>query len=404
MFRHLLKPIWKRKGRNLLLSLEILLAFMVVFVIVAAGVRYYQLYHLPTGFSAESVWAIQTEQPDMDRMKNDALMYDGFKRGLQALPEVEQVAFANMSPYENSTWQTDYFLPDTNVSTTTDYMQVSDDFFDATRMSLLRGRWFSSADEGANEPPVVVNRRFAEAMFPGQDAVGKLIGDDEAGDKSGSVVRKLNRIVGVVDEFRSHGEFMIPTNVVLARFSPQSSRNGVSTIVLRVRPGTPRSFETELSRQLKLVRNDWSYRISPLTDMRQTMLREMIMPLIVLSVIAGFLLFMVAFGLFGVLWQHTTQRIPEIGLRRALGATAGSIYRQIVIEQLLLTSLAVAVGLVLLVQLPITGVLGENLSWPLFSLAALLSIVVMSLVSVLCALYPAWQASRLSPTQALHYE
>jgi putative ABC transport system permease protein len=55
-------------------------------------------------------------------------------------------------------------------------------------------------------------------------------------------------------------------------------------------------------------------------------------------VIAAFLLVMVAFGLFGVLWQNTTQRIPEIGLRRALGADAGSIYRQIIAEQMLLST------------------------------------------------------------------
>lgn len=404
MFRHLLKPIWKRKGRNLMLSLEILLAFVVVFAIAAASVRYYQLYHLPTGFSHESVWSVQMEQPDQAGVKHDALMYDKLKRSLLALPEVEQVAFVNMSPYSNSTWRTEYFLPGSEVGTTTDLMQVSDDFFATTQMTLQEGRWFSSTDEGANEPAVIVNRRFAEAMFPGQQAVGRSIGADESGAKPGTTVRKLNKIVGVVEDFRSHGEFMIPVNVILTRFSPQSSPDGVSVLMLKVRPGTSRAFETKLNAQLKLVRNDWSYRISPLSDMRKTMLRESVIPLIVVSVIAAFLLFMVAFGLFGVLWQHTTQRIPEIGLRRATGATAGNIYRQIIAEQLLLTSLAMLVGLVLLVQLPITRVFGENLSWPLFLAAAGMSMAIMALVSVLCALYPAWRASRLSPTEALHYE
>ena len=81
----------------------------------------------------------------------------------------------------------------------------------------------------------------------------------------------------------------------------------------------------------------------------------------------------------------------------------GSI-RQVVLEQVLLCLLPIAAALLLLVQLPITGALGESLSWPLFAGAALLGIVVMVLVSVLCALYPAWRASRLSPTEALHYE
>jgi putative ABC transport system permease protein len=105
-----------------------------------------------------------------------------------------------------------------------------------------------------------------------------------------------------------------------------------------------------------------------------------------------------------VLWQSTTRRIPEIGLRRAAGATAGNIYRQIIVEQLLLTSLAMAVGLILLVQLPITGALGESLSWPLFGGASVVAATVMVLVSAGCALYPAWRAARMSPTEALHYE
>jgi putative ABC transport system permease protein len=400
MFRHMLKPIWKRKGRNLMLSLEILLAFVVVFAIAAAGVRYYQLYHLTTGFSPDSVWSVQMEQPNKNGEKLDAQMYDKLKRSLQALPEVEQVAFVNMSPYSNSTWRTDYYLPGSGVATTSDLMQVSDDFFDTVDMSLLEGRWFSAADEGAANRPMIVNRRFAQAMFPGQSAVGKVISDGEPGKKDLETLK----IVGVVEDFRSHGEFMIPVNVALTRFSPQSSPQGVSELLLKVKPGTGRAFETKLNQQLKLVRNDWSYRISPLSDMRQTMMRLSVIPLIVVTVIAAFLLFMVAFGLFGVLWQHTTQRIPEIGLRRAIGATGGNIYRQIIVEQLLLTSLAIAVGLILLVQLPITNVLGENLSWPLFLAAALVSMSIMALVSVLCALYPAWRASRLSPTEALHYE
>jgi putative ABC transport system permease protein len=124
----------------------------------------------------------------------------------------------------------------------------------------------------------------------------------------------------------------------------------------------------------------------------------------VVSVIAAFMVAMVAFGLFGVLWQNTTRRIPEIGLRRAIGAGAADIYRQIIAEQLLLSSTAMVVGLVLLVQLPLTGAFGEGLGWGVFISAAGLSMGVIYLLSLLCALYPGWRASRLSPTEALHYE
>jgi putative ABC transport system permease protein len=123
-----------------------------------------------------------------------------------------------------------------------------------------------------------------------------------------------------------------------------------------------------------------------------------------MTVIAVFMLVMVAFGLFGVLWQNTTRRIPEIGLRRAIGARAGDIYRQIIAEQLLVCSVAMGVGLVLLVQLPLTGAFADTLNWPVFAGAAALSMFVIYLLSFICSLYPGWRASRLEPAAALHYE
>ena len=192
--------------------------------------------------------------------------------------------------------------------------------------------------------------------------------------------------------------------MMLPRWIPGVGKETANNIMLKLRPGTPRTFEPRLNARLKQVRADWNYIVTPLPDGRKSMLGTQMIPLTILSVIAAFLLVMVAFGLFGVLWQNTTQRIPEIGLRRALGASAGDIYRQIVAEQMLLSSGAMAVALVLLVQLPLTGVFGENLDWTVFFMASVLSAGVICLLSLLCSLYPGWRAARLSPTQALHYE
>jgi putative ABC transport system permease protein len=400
MFSHLLKPIWRRKSRNLMLSLEIGLAFVVVFAIAAAACRFYELYQQPIGFDYASVWTVDIQVSNATGIKNDRTTYDKLKRAVQALPEVESAAFAGYSPYENDTWESDYYLPERGASTSSNVLQVSDDFFSVMHVPLERGRLFSSADEGAAETPAVVDQRFAQAMFPGQDPLGKVFSDGKPGSKDS----KRLKITGIIADFRNHGEFMTPANFVISRFSALSTDDIPGTILIRVKPGTPRGFEARLNEQLKLVRNDWSFQISPMSDLRETMLKEVEIPLAVLTVIASFLLVMVGFGLFGVLWQNTTKRIPEIGLRRAIGAASVDIYWQIIAEQLLLTSLAMVVGLVLLVQLPITGVFGENLSWPLFGVAALVSVAIMALVSVLCALYPAWRASRLSPTQALQYE
>ena len=407
MIRHLMKPLWRQKGRNLLLSLEIALAFAVVFAIAATGLRYWQLYHQPVGFEWQDVWTVQLMMPDDDK-PDDTTLYGRYERALLELPEVESVAFAAYTPYENSEWNTEFEVADgSKRSVESNLMQVSDSFFDTMGMRIVEGRGFSAADEGAAHKPVLVNRRFAQEAFPGKSAIGQVVSPRQWGEAPGKEPQEQLKVVGVFDSFRNQGEFMAPKAFLFERFSPLAKGEGqppMRAMLLKVRPGTTRLFESELSRRLKLVKNDASYRIAPMRELRESMLRSSTTPLTVLAVIAGFLLAMVAFGLFGVLWQNTTRRIPELGLRRATGATTGDIARQIVLEQVLLSLLPIAAALLLLVQLPITGALGEALSWPLFAGAALLSIATMVLVSVACALYPAWRATRISPTEALHYE
>jgi putative ABC transport system permease protein len=401
MFRHLLKLTWKRKTRNLMLSLEILLAFAIVFAVAAFGLRYWQLYRMPTGFDASDVWAVSMVPADR-KAAVDSATYDVFRRGLRELPEVTQVSVGSFEPYAMSSMGHHWKTP-AGANVRSGMLDADDNFAAVLGLHLAEGRWFSPLDDGAPVLSVVLNRRMAEALFPGKPAVGQQFADAD------SEVKLSYKVVGVVDEYRAGGEFMTPENFAFVRFtgntgSPGANPRGADTLLLKLRPGTARSFESHLSRQLKLIRNDWRYEISPVSGTRKSLQKVQVTPLIILGVIGAFMLVMVAFGLFGALWQNTTQRIPEIGLRRAVGAGARDIYGQIVAEQLLLSSVAIVVGLVLLVQLPLTGALGESLNWTVFIAAAGLSMIVIYLLSLLCSLYPGWRASRLSPTEALHYE
>lgn len=397
MLRHLLKLTWKRKSRNLLLSLEILLAFAIVFGVAAFALRYWQLYREPVGFDGSDTWSV-TIGTGKDSATIPADTYDTLQRGLRALPEVHALGFAAYAPYTMSNWYTSIKSPQTGAEVETNILEAGDGFADAVGLTLVRGRWFLPSDEGAAVQPVVMDRRLAAAMFPGKEAL-----DQQFTHKEGKTMRTL-KVVGIIDGFRNQGPLVAAKKFVITRFAPLTDNSRVNVILVRVAPGTPRAFEAKLNRQLKLIRNDWSYEIAPLSAMRASLLKEHLVPLAIVGVIAAFMLAMVAFGLFGVLWQNTTRRIPEIGLRRAVGACAGDIYRQIVAEQLLISSFAMALGLVLLVQLPVTGALGEGLNWLVFLGAAGLSMAVIYLLSLLCSLYPGWRASRLSPTEALHYE
>jgi putative ABC transport system permease protein len=393
MFRHLLTLTWKRKSRNLMLSLEILLAFAVVFAVAAASIVALRLYQVPIGFEHQDVWSVDINSGHED-LNVHPLLYDRFKRAVEEMPEVEKAAFSTSTPFTMHSWTSQVQSPATGAAVNTDLIIVSDDFFNVAGMKIAQGRWFSEIDNGAAVIPVIINRTLARELFKDGSGVGK---EFERGDS------KL-KVVGVVDQYRGRGELALPASYVILRSTPGKDQFGLNTLLIRLKPGTARSFETKLQRKLMQVRNDWAYKISPLRDLRSTMLKGVLTPLAVFAVVAAFMLVMVAFGLFGVLWQNTTRRIPEIGLRRAIGASASSIYRQIIAEQMLLSTVAMIAGLVLLIQLPLTGALSIVLDWHVFIAASAVSMLVIYLISLLCALYPGWRASRLSPTEALHYE
>lgn len=404
MLRHLLRQFWHRKFRNILLSAEILLAFLLVFAVLAMTLRYLQLAQMPLGFSYQDVWTVEVLARDKRVVGNDPVFYEKLRRGLSALPEVEHLTFVSSAPYTPYSWRTNFFLPDSAATQQVYSLAAGDYVFDTLDMKLLAGRWYSEVDEGQAERAIVITAQTARNLFPNYTSLEKVIGTVVSDDSSDLEKRRRLKIVGVVSDFRLHGELEAPENFAFIRFSPLSSERGVAVLLLKLRPGTPRSFEAKLNQQLRMIQGNSSSRIETLSDLRQTTLMEDITPLIAGAVIAVFMLLMVAFGLFGVLWQNTSRRIPELGLRRAVGATSGSIYRQILSEQIILTSSALILGLLILVQLPLTGVFGEDLDWSVFGLASVLAMTVIYSITVICALYPAWSASRLSPTQALHYE
>lgn len=111
---------------------------------------------------------------------------------------------------------------------------------------------------------------------------------------------------------------------------------------------------------------------------------------------------MVALSLSGVLWQRTTLRIEEIGLRRALGGSAASIYAQLTGEMLVVASIGVIAGLMVIVQFPLLELL--NYTSGIYALSLALAALVIYGLVIVCSLYPGRLACRIRPVEALHHE
>jgi putative ABC transport system permease protein len=398
MIKHLIKLVWNRKRFNFLITLEILFSFLVLFVVMMFVAFYANNYRQPLGFNYENVWNINI---DVKQVSDDTFTPEQQEltrqlfNTIKDMPEVEGVASALSVPYQIGGSFGSEERSGKNVRFERD--EVTDDLSTVLGLNMVAGRWFNKDDDAANFRPVVINRNLAEEMYGGEDPVGKVFGTDGEG-------RKELRVVGIVSEFRKQGELVSEGNFVFTRKNLVDPKDRPPrNLVIKLRPGVSGAFEEQLADKLQAVAKDWSFEIQPLVNLRESLFRLQLIPVVVLGIIAAFLMIMVALGLTGVLWQSVTQRRKEIGLRRAKGATATRIKRQILGELVVIASFGLLIGILLVVQFPLLDVI-SFISGKIYLYSILASSAMIYLLTILCGLYPSWLATKVQPAEALHYE
>jgi len=401
MAKHLLKLVWNRRRTNILIVIEIFFSFLVLFVAVTLGAYYAHNYRQPLGFSYENVWNIAVGSllelnfdRDRDALGARANITKRLLATLRDFPEVDAAAAMPEPIFDISKSTQTVHYKGRRVGATVN--AVTDTFKDVMGLELVRGRWFESGDDALSWDPVVINQRLAQELFGSEDPLGKNIAPPDEGRES--------RVVGIITEFREDGELAGLDNYMFTR----KKLTGVADdfahyIVVKVRPSTPTAFQEKLMARLRAVGRDFSYEIKPLPQIRKSFLRISMAPLIAVGIVAAFLMIMVGLGLVGVVWQNVTQRTTEIGLRRALGGTAGSIYGQILGELIVITSIGLLIGTIVVAQLPMLGV-ASFLSINVYLTGLGMSLALIYLLTVLCGLYPSMLATKIQPAEALHYE
>lgn len=420
MIRHLLTIVWNRKRANFLIAIEILLSFLVLAAVATMVVYYVDNYRQPLGFVWQDTWVVslnanvqdlpgsdtQAAEPGTGPRATQRAQVARFLGIVGDLPEVASVSAAFIGPYDHSTWRSSikvrgkehrYF-----------YNEATDEFAETLRMNVLRGRWFDRSDDGADWQAAVINRRLAREMFGDEDPIGKLIEDETEPDPESPTQREKTRlrIVGVIDDFRKDGEYSPPDSFLIVRNRLDDPRETVfppGRLLVRVMPGTTAAFEEKLIARLRAAAPDWTFQSEPLEAMRGESRLAYVGPLAAYGIVAVFLLIMVALGLTGVLWLNVTQRTREIGLRRAKGATILNVQQQLVGEVAVLTTLAVAVGVVLVVQFPLLDLYGD-IPAPVYLAGLAAALVGIYGLTTACAYVPSRLAGRVQPADALRYE
>lgn len=401
MIRHLFRLVWNRKRANALLMLEIFFSFLVVFVVSTAVAFAVSALRRPLGFEWRDVWMVSADDQGAHRAMPGPggdprrPVVERMLAELATLPEIEAVAAMPIAPFAAGSMVSSW--TENGREVTTEIAGATQDLDRVLGLRVVSGRWFEPADAQAPWRSVVVNRALERALGGGESLVGRRLRTPAEGETE-------DRVVGVVEDFRRSGE-IAPAGNILIRLARAGHPDDVpgNSLLLKVRPGTPASFEEAVVARLRGIAPDGSFEARTLEQARSSALRARLAPFAIGVLVAGFLMLMVALGLLGVLWQNLVRRTREIGLRRALGASAADVRRQVLLEQLLLAALAMSLGLVLVLQLPLLG-LTSLVGSGTFATGVVAAVAVVLALTLACSLYPAALAARLEPADALRYE
>jgi putative ABC transport system permease protein len=394
MLRHLFKLIWNKKKQNFLLISEMLVSFLVIFAVFTLLIYDYQNYKKPMGIDNENVWLINYNNSlKIDNTDSLDQYYETLAQTIKSLPQIKEISFTgDNTPFSQNQNTGGITLKNKRIDNINWYM-VDDNYKNVLDMQLVEGRWFNKGDDVAKDRPVVINADLKEKIFGKDNATGKYIEDID------NKTRSL--IIGVVNAVKMKGDFA-NTEPGLYNKTDTGSFRWMGKILIKVNPGADAAFESQLYKTLANYMKSSNVEIEHLDNKLKNANYWYLVPMIVLLIVAGFLIVNVTMGLFGVLWYNISKRRGEIGLRRSIGASGKSVSAQLVIESLILATLALIIGTFFAVQFPLLNVF--DLPAGVYLTAISLSVLFIYLLVLICSLYPAKQAAAIYPAVALHEE
>lgn len=390
MIKSIFRLIWKRKRRSILMITEMFISFLLLFGLFTMVINNIKGYFEPTGFNYENVWVMRMNNISGAGLSDEQnkLTIDQLERNITTMPDV--LSLSNTSgnfPYNQSEMSTNIMY---NEKTVYPNVVNSDDAFaQVLGIDLKQGRWYNNNDDGTNETPIVINQKLKEALFGNEDAIGKIVssGDDKY------------KIVGVVEHYKVKGEYSEEPNIFFTRMVP--NRFG-EVFLLKVKPGAGIAFEEELMNTASNIAKDWTIRLEPLSKYRNDAFQRTWIPILIFGGVCIFLILNIILGLLGVLWYNINNRIPEIGLRQSVGASAGKIYQQFIGEMLVLTTLGFIPGILVAIQFPLLHAF--EVKNEIYVLSIFCSVFIIYMLVFISSFIPSIQAVKTQPAMALHEE
>jgi putative ABC transport system permease protein len=393
------------RGRRLRAAFAIAEVAVALVLVIGAGLlvrSFVAMNKVDLGFDPRGILAVRVELPRARYSQGAQAIafFNDLASRLRALPGVQSVGLGSsiVRAPQSSTLSV-YGRPaqDPNVrNPSVPYDSVTPDFFTTLRIPLRRGRLFTSADGPATERVVVVNESLVRRFFPDDDALGKRVTYDDPADPQ---ARWLT-IVGIVADTRRGGvdrETRAEVYYPLTQFPDRRMYVLVRTSgdpLALVRPAQAQVWAIDPNQPTASVRSVEAILADAQANRRFTTLLLGLFSIVALA--------LAAIGIYGVIAYSTAQRVQEIGIRMALGASRTNVLTSVLKEAVVIGLAGLALGTAAALALTrfLSGLLfGVGARDPVTFVALPLGLL---LVAVLAALIPATRAVRVDPLVALH--
>ncbi|HEX9892401.1 MAG TPA: FtsX-like permease family protein, partial [Gemmatimonadales bacterium] len=394
-----------RRFRQALTALEVALSVMLLVGAVTLGRTFLNLRRIEPGFDPASVLTARVVQPfrmtSFEGFGRMIPVWARFQRSLieqvESIPGVRAAAVASTLPLTGA-WESTGFsiegkpAPTPGNPYTAFFAGVSEGYFSALRVPVIRGRTFSRADPDS-VPVAVISETLARAYWPNEDPLGQRIrvfGDFPL------------QIVGVVGDVRQRQLGSEPERML---YLPPSVYTGPSVTLVVSTTGAPLSIVPTVRERLRaLDRGTPLTAVASMEDILAESLAQQRFSATLLGVFSTAALALAVLGLYSVISFGVARRAREFGVRLALGAHPGRVQRMVLREGLTLSLVGVGAGVAGAAALSrvVSGlVYGASTTDPatLLGVAALLTTV-----TLIATLVPARRAMTVDPAVVLREE
>lgn len=324
---------------------------------------------------------------------------------LKALPGVESAAFVAPMPFSGGNVGSDFRIegrpkPEPGQEPSANNRSVTAQYFQAIRIPLLKGRYFTEQDQRGGEGVAIINQTLASRYFANEDPVGKYVSNIGANQNEGDPKRW--QIVGVIGDVHHSSLTKAATPELYLPFQQNSWGWGNFFVRTSTDPAAlTRSFTEAIRSGDKTVPVT---NVQPLTQAISDTVAQTRFYALLFALFGVTGLLLTVTGIYGVISYTVAQQTQEIGIRMALGARGRDVLKLVVGQGLVLTLIGIALGLL--------GALGVTrlMQTLLFNVSATdpetFAGVAAALVLVaFAACYvPARRAAKVDPMIALRYE